>query len=174
MILIMKEDNSIFKEKNLDILLDIAKDEYDVFFKRCQALDAKVGILITIIGSICAFSIKTDYLNTLVHNLTVYNYLEFLLYIGLLGLFIAILVLTANIIIAKNTSFMPLNIFDDEAIDEDTIELKRILLLNSYKQVLQNNDLVLRKKNKCFNAICILSIIEIGIVIGLQLFKIML
>lgn len=157
---------------NLDFLIDIAKDEYDVFFKRSQTLDTKVGVIITVIGAVCAYVLDIGYLNQLINNLTIYNYLEFLLYIGLLGIFIAILILTSNIIITKKTSFMPLNAFNKNLFEENkTKELKSKILLNSYKKLLEDNDVILRKKNKNFNAICILSIIEIGIVIVLQLLK---
>lgn len=171
----MEKEVDTSKEKKLDFLISIAKDEYDVFFKRNQILDAKVAIIITIMGAICSFTVDIDYLNNLVHNLTIYNYSELLLYIVLIGIFIAIIVLTTGIIIPKDTSFMPLSIFDKKVCDsEDFVKVKSRILLESYKKILENNDKVLCKKNRKFSVITVLSIIEIAIVIVLQTFKIFL
>lgn len=169
----MKKISKKSQKENVDYLISIAKDEYEVFFKRNQILDTKVGIIITIMGAICSFTLDIDYLNVLIHNLTIYNYPELLLYIGLIGILMAMVILTMCIILPRNTCFMPLTIFNEQLYENvDNDELKKRILMSSYKSLLNSNNQLLRTKNRQFNAICILSMIDMGIVIILQIFKI--
>lgn len=160
------------KKDNLDFLIDIAKQEYDNFFKRSQALDTKIGIIITIIGAVLAYAIDIKYLNTLFKNINSFTFFEGLLYFSMLGIFIAILIITLTIFISRNTCFLPLTILDKESIEEETDTLKEIVLLDSYKETLERNDKILREKNNKFNVICVLGVINIFIVIILQIIKI--
>ena len=61
------------KKDNLDFLIDIAKQEYDNFFKRSQALDTKIGIIITIIGAVLAYAIYIKYLKKKIKNVLLKN-----------------------------------------------------------------------------------------------------
>ena len=90
----------------------------------------------------------------------------------MLGIFIAILIITLTIFVSRNTCFLPLTIFDKEGIDAKTEVLKEIVLLDSYRETLEKNDKILREKNIKFNIICILGVINIFIVIILQIIKV--
>lgn len=164
--------NKKSKKNNLDFLIDIAKQEYDNFFKRSQALDTKIGIIITITGAVLSYAIDIKYLNKLFKNLNYFTFFEGLLYFSMLGIFIAILIITLTIFVSRNTCFLPLTIFDKEGIEAKTEVLKEIVLLDSYRETLEKNDKILRKKNIKFNIICILGVINIFIVIILQIIKV--
>ncbi len=98
---------------------------------------------------------------------------QVILYIGITGIFVAIIVLTAIIIMSKDTAMIPLTLFNKQIYEtKSIIELKEDILIKSYKKSLEQNDKLLEKKNGIFNNICILGIITIGITIILQLFKI--
>ncbi len=160
-------------EENYITLIDIAKTEYDNFFKRSQTLDTKVEIIMAVIIAISTYSLNIDKLKNILQNMNIINYTRLLLYVTSFGCCIAILTLTACILMSKRTAFLPLSLFEDNTLKETKPnELKKVVLLTSYKKTLEKNDIILKKKNNKFNAICILSIIEIGIIFILKIIEI--
>jgi hypothetical protein len=166
------EENYADKEKTYDILIDLAKIEYDNFFKRTQTIETKVEILLTIIGIVLAYILTITDLKSILNNITPLKTVIFHLYIGEIGCFIALMILTFGIIIPKKTPFLSIELFDKEMINKyKTIEFKKAILLESFKKSLIEQDKILRKKNKKFKAICILNIIIISIAIILNIMK---
>ena len=52
-------------EENYITLIDIAKTEYDNFFKRSQTLDTKVEIIMAVIIAISTYSLNIDELKNI-------------------------------------------------------------------------------------------------------------
>ena len=166
------EEDNVEKKKKYDILIDIAKIEYDNFFKRTQTIETKVEILLTIIGLVLAYTLTITDLQSILSNINPLKILILHLYIGEIGCFIAIMSLTIGIIIPKKTPFLPISLFDENLLnDNNLLHLKKVILLQSFKKSLMEQDKILRKKNKKFKAICILNIIIISIAIILQIMK---
>lgn len=160
-------------KENYITLIDIAKTEYDNFFKRSQTLDTKVEILMAVIIAISTYSLNIEELKDILRNMNIINYTRLILYVGLFGCFIAILILTSCILMSKKTAFLSTSLFEKNILKKSKPnELKEAVLLTSYKKTLERNDIILKKKNDIFNAICILSIIEIGIIFVLKIIKI--
>lgn len=166
------EEDNVEKEKKYDILIDIAKIEYDNFFKRAQTIETKVEILLTIIGLVLAYTLTITDLQSILSNINPLKILILHLYIGEIGCFIAIMSLTIGIIIPQKTPFLPIDLFDENLINKNNLlNLKKAILLQSFKKSLIEQGKILRKKNKKFKVICILNIIIISIAIILQIMK---
>ena len=160
------------KKKKYDVLIELAKIEYDNFFKRTQTIETKVEILLTIIGMILAYTLTTADLKSILISINPIKIVILHLCIGEIGCFIASLILTLKIIIPKKTPFLSINLFDEELIKKNKLlDFKRVILINSFKESLIEQDRILRKKNKMFKVICILNVIIISIVIILNIMK---
>lgn len=167
-----EEENSTYKEKIYDILIDLAKIEYDNFFKRTQTIETKVEILLTIIGMVLAYTLTTADLKSILININPLKKVILHLCVGEIGCFIASLIFTLKIIIPKKTPFLSINLFDEELIKKNKLlDFKRVILINSFKESLIEQDKILRKKNKMFKIICILNVIIISIAIILNIMK---
>ena len=166
------EEDNVEKEEKYDILIDIAKIEYDNFFKRSQTIETKVEILLTIIGLVLAYTLSITDLQSILINVNLLKIVMLHLYIMEIGCFIAILILTMGIIMPKKTPFLSINLFDENLINKYNLsDLKKAILLLSFKNSLIEQDKILRKKNKKFKAICILNVIIISAAIILQIMK---
>ena len=96
-----RKENYINEEKKYDTLIDLAKIEYDNFFKRTQTIETKVEILLTIIGLVLAYTLTITDLKSILIDINSLKIIMFHLYIGEIGCFIAILILTLGIIKPK-------------------------------------------------------------------------
>ena len=167
-----RKENYINEEKKYDTLIDLAKIEYDNFFKRTQTIETKVEILLTIIGLVLAYTLTITDLKSILININSLKIIMLHLYIGEIGCFIAILILTLGIIKPKKTPFIPIDLFDEELIKKyELLDFKKVILIQSFKKSLIEQDKILRKKNKEFKAICILNVIIISIAIILNIMK---
>jgi len=167
----IKEDYTD-EDKKYDILIDLAKIEYDNFFKRTQTIETKVEILLTIIGFVLAYTLTITDMKSILININSLKIIMLHLCIGEIGCFIAILILTLGIIIPKKTPFISIDLFDEELIKKNNlINFKKAILLHSFKKSLIEQDRILRKKNKKFKAICTLNVIIISIAITLNIMK---
>ena len=121
-------------KENYITLIDIAKTEYDNFFKRSQTLDTKVEIIMAVIIAISTYSLNIDELKNILQNMNIINYTRLLLYVTLFGCCIAILTLTACILMSKRTAFLPFSLFEDNTLklgraSMSNQQLKRISLM---------------------------------------------
>ncbi|MCL2859604.1 MAG: hypothetical protein FWF46_03345 [Oscillospiraceae bacterium] len=170
----MEEKNNI---ENLNMVLGIAKEEYNNYFFRMQALDVKIGLLLAFYGIIFSSIFNIQVFKELIidinvnRNISVSNIL--LLNTSIINILIFIMAIFLLIygLISKNARFVPISIFNGSIKNYKEEDLITSLIETTYKTAIKENNTALDKKHKYFNIACIFLITNILFIIGDLLLK---
>ena len=160
-----KKDNN-----NLELLLTIAREEYNNYFQRIQTLDIRIGFLMAFYGIIFSSMLNMNNFKNGFNILTIQNLILLKLNIINITVFLINIILLIYNLISKDTSFVPTSLFKEEIKDED--KLIANLLEKTYKKSIVQNNSALDKKHNMYNISCILLMINIILTILINISKI--
>ena len=160
-----KKDNN-----NLELLLTIAREEYNNYFQRIQTLDIRIGFLMAFYGIIFSSMLNMNNFKNGFNILTIQNLVLLKLNIINITVFLINIILLIYNLISKDTSFVPTSLFKEEIKDED--KLIANLLEKTYKKSIVQNNSSLDKKHNMYNISCILLMINIILTILINISKI--
>ena len=147
-------------------ILNIMLNETNVFFTNFNNLHSKAAALIAFYGAIIMFAIDKDFLIIGKHD-TTYEImgiiLKHIIFILILGLSVASIILCLKVLMSgKKARFGAENI-SDNALNKGEIDIIT-QEIQSYKEILKENNKLLKRKHKDFNASIILTIIQISVI----------
>lgn len=170
----MEEINST---NNLNKVLEIAKEEYNNYFSRMQALDVKIGLLLAFYGIVFSEIFNIQGMKDLIVDINVNKNISFiniiLIHMNLLNILIFVVAISLLIysLISKDTRFVPISIFSKDVTNFREKDLTINLIESTYKTAVSENNKALDKKHKIFNISCILLIINVAVIIISGLIK---
>ena len=167
----------IEEEKNINEILDIMKNSYNQYYERSQNIDNKSGFLIAFHAAIIIFILDVENVNEIFQlqcqniGQVLNNIISIILFFFTLILAMTSICLFVWSLKSRNIKYLPSNICDEKYYKCENIDLKK-QLLNGYKEIAQNNEIIIDKKHRLYNISTIMTLIEI-ILIGISiLFKI--
>lgn len=154
------------KNENINIILDIMRNNYNQYYQRTQNLDVKSGLFIAFHSAMLLFVLDFDFLyNTL--NFDILNKVQIVKMTVIVVNFVALFMLSVLSIslfmyglFSRNIKYMPATICNEVYYNSPSEEFKR-RLLEGYKEIEECNESILDEKHFIFNIAVFFTILEI-------------
>ncbi len=161
----MNENDEIINE-----ILNITNSQSEKIYTNLCELHNKSATLMAFHGAIIVFAIDYSSLEKISNLLNlnkleiILNIFKYIISLGILGLSLASIILFIIILKSISKSKLNINTLNENMYTQETINFKK-RLIESSKEILKDNSLLLTKKHKLFNAGLILTIIEMILII---------
>lgn len=170
------EEKKISEEdikENIELILDIVKNNYHKYYERTQNVDNKNGFFIAFHGAVLLLLVNPQNINSML-KMQCANIGQMLKYSTLIILEISILILAIISIClficslkSRNIKYLPTSICEEKYYKCKSFDLKKELL-KGYKQISEYNEDIIAKKHNLYNYASIITLVEI-ILIGINL-----
>lgn len=170
----MNEISEEEKLKNIEEILEIMKNSYNLHYDRTQNIDNKNGFFIAFHAAVLLLVINPEKIKVILQN--EYQSLEQILKYGSIIIFTFVILTLAITSIclficslkSRNIKYLPETICDESYYKCMNKDLK-IELLKGYRKIAEYNENIIEKKHTLYNYASIITLIEV-VLIGINLF----